>query len=241
MRKLIFMHKSGHGYPLIFFHGWGFDHRIWFVLLPQLNDFYTCYLVDLPGFGQTVHMSWQEFNQQLLKLLPKKFAVLGWSLGGLYALRLLLAAHEHISHLLLVATSPCFIANVQWPGISRPIMNNFIQSFHKQPQQTILDFIKLQLDRSESIEMNNMNYAALADGLQILSTWDLRSLLIQYERYHKKPICCIFGKRDKIITYKTMTAMHEIYPSWQYNIINNAAHMPFLTMDFITILRGFIQ
>ena len=46
----------GQGKPIVFFHGWGFDHQIWLPLVPLLNNKYQLILVDLPGFGQTPMM-----------------------------------------------------------------------------------------------------------------------------------------------------------------------------------------
>ncbi len=65
---------KGQGYPLVLFHGWGFDHRIWADLAPLLSACYTVYLVDLPGFGQTNFMEWAEFKHVLLMQLPAEFA-----------------------------------------------------------------------------------------------------------------------------------------------------------------------
>ncbi|HGK6671911.1 TPA: alpha/beta fold hydrolase, partial [Legionella pneumophila] len=54
---------QGKGRPLVFFHGWGFDHRVWLPLARLLSTRYCLYLVDLPGFGQSPVMSWEVFKK----------------------------------------------------------------------------------------------------------------------------------------------------------------------------------
>ena len=72
----------GEGRPLVLFHGWGFDTCVWRSLLPLLTHQYQLYLVDLPGFGLTPLMEWDLFKEALLNQLPRRFALVGWSMGG---------------------------------------------------------------------------------------------------------------------------------------------------------------
>jgi len=43
----------GKGKPLIILHGWGSSSRVMAVLSKSLCEFRTCYLIDLPGFGDS--------------------------------------------------------------------------------------------------------------------------------------------------------------------------------------------
>jgi len=53
-RKLnIHYQKTGAGPPLIILHGWGSSGRVMMPLAEQLGDIRTCYMLDLPGFGNT--------------------------------------------------------------------------------------------------------------------------------------------------------------------------------------------
>ena len=42
--------KQGKGPDLIFLHGWKQDKNYWRPLISQLDQNFTCWLVDLPGF-----------------------------------------------------------------------------------------------------------------------------------------------------------------------------------------------
>lgn len=45
--------KIGTGKPLIILHGWGSSSRAMMPIARQLSDIRTCYVLDLPGFGDT--------------------------------------------------------------------------------------------------------------------------------------------------------------------------------------------
>lgn len=45
--------KSGEGEPLLIIHGWGSSSRVMMPVARQLADIRSCYVVDLPGFGES--------------------------------------------------------------------------------------------------------------------------------------------------------------------------------------------
>jgi pimeloyl-ACP methyl ester carboxylesterase len=45
--------KTGTGKPLIILHGWGSSGKVMMPLAGQLSALRTCYVIDLPGFGNT--------------------------------------------------------------------------------------------------------------------------------------------------------------------------------------------
>ena len=44
----------GYGKPIVFLHGWEANHNTFNKLIEKLSDGYSFYLLDLPGFGDTV-------------------------------------------------------------------------------------------------------------------------------------------------------------------------------------------
>lgn len=46
-------YKIGSGKPLLLLHGWGVNSEVMLPLAKQLSSLHTCYLIDLPGFGQS--------------------------------------------------------------------------------------------------------------------------------------------------------------------------------------------
>ncbi|MFT4058294.1 MAG: alpha/beta fold hydrolase [Legionella sp.] len=233
------LNAYGQGIPVVFFHGWGFTHTIWLSLVSQLSADYHLILVDLPGFGATEQIGWPEFKQQLLSQLPEQFAVIGWSLGGLYATRLALES-SRVTQLINIASSPRFLMDEEWPGVSKAVFASFYHNLLKNPEATLEEFVQLHagkrqfqlhLDKSPSPD-------SLALGLEILETWDFRNSLKTY----KRPVTYMFGRLDPIVPVKTMKAMQMIYPTFNYVFFNRAAHMPFLSHQdmFVNELRGLL-
>lgn len=223
----------GCGFPLVFFHGWGFDSQVWVPLVFQLEGNYQLILVDLPGFGQSSMMDWSSFKTQLLNQLPAQFALLGWSMGGLFATRVALEEPERVTHLINITSSPRFLLDNDWPGVSQEVFTTFYQNLLKDSRATLEEFIALQVSKHNfELALGHLpSSAGLASGLDILGTWDFRQQLKQFER----PVCYMFGRLDPIVPVKTMKAMQEHYPGFKYVYFNRAAHMPFLShIDLFT-------
>lgn len=237
----IHLTSYGQGTPLVFFHGWGFDSQIWMSLVPKLEDAYRVILVDLPGFGLSSMMEWAAFKEQLLALLPEQFVLIGWSLGGLYATRLAIESPERIMALFNVTSSPRFIMDADWPGLSQSIFLKFYHNLSADLEGTLKDFITLQANSKtfDYIPHNLPSQAALEAGLNILDTWDLREDLKPFQT----PTCFVFGRLDPITSVKTMDAMQVLFPQFKYLVFRKSAHMPFLSQPeaFIEALLGFIS
>lgn len=222
----IYLKKTGEGFPLVLIHGWGFDHEIWSPLLPALRAHYTVYTIDLPGFGKTPCMPWDDFKHTLIKQLPEKFAVIGWSLGGLVATRLALEAPTQVSHLINIASSPYFTASSDWPGIAPDTLDLFSDNLARDPKKTHQAFIQQQLPpHIKNKPAPPQNIQGLIEGLDSLKNWDFRKNLNTL----KPPTAYLFGQIDRIVPAKTLSVMKKTYPDFHYKLIPKAGHTPFLT------------
>jgi len=236
----IAMESFGNGSPLVLFHGWGFDSSIWTPLLPDLLVLpapHQIILVDLPGFGQSPMLPWDEFKSQLLQSLPEKFAIAGWSLGGLFATRLAIEVPQRITNLINIASSPYFIREETWPGIDMAVLEAFYQRFQVDPQQTLQQFVQAQVQKKCHYQ-GKYHAHGLEDGLLALKQWDFRTTLQQCTI----PVAYIFGRFDIIVPYQLMTRMQATYPKFRYTLLPQAAHMPFLSHQqlFIDELRAIL-
>jgi pimeloyl-[acyl-carrier protein] methyl ester esterase len=237
----IHIKRYGRGMPLVFFHGWGFDHQIWLPLIPELQEHYELILVDLPGFGHTSMMDWHTFKTFLLEFLSKEFAVAGWSMGGLYATRLAIEEPKRVLCLLNINSSPRFIADATWPGLSKEVFFHFYENLSQDMSKTLEDFIALQINNT-NIPLSlgaPPSQEGLELGLDILGDWDLREGIKKLVQ----PTCYMFGRLDPITPVKTMQTMQQYYPDFKYVIFNKAAHMPFLSHPelFIKEILEFIK
>jgi pimeloyl-[acyl-carrier protein] methyl ester esterase len=230
--------RHGQGMPLVLFHGWGFDSRIWHHVLPKLRESYEIFCVDLPGFGSSPFMDWSVFKTSILTQLPAQFAMLGWSLGGLVATRLSLEAPHRVTHLVNVASSPCFKEKENWPGISVAILNQFYEQLTHDADKTLRQFMTLQLP-GQNAEMSAIaTIEGLRAGLDWLMHWDLRDELSDIQC----PVLYLFGRLDAIVPRRTMLVLQEKYPDFQYVMLNRSAHALFLSHPdtFVMAINDFL-
>jgi len=236
----IHLTSYGQGTPVVFFHGWGFDQQIWMPLIADLSMSYRIFLVDLPGFGFTPIMDWDAFKAQLLGELPQHFAVVGWSLGGLYAQRLAFEEAKRVSALMSIASSPRFIEDPTWPAVSKKVFTQFYDNLSQDIEGTLKDFLSLQLNKNQiSLHLGKIpSQAGLEAGLKVLDEWDLRDQLKNFTN----PACFLFGRLDPITPARLMNTMKMVYPHFNYVLFKRSAHMPFLSHKdlFIDELRRFI-
>ena len=235
----------GEGSPLVLFHGWGFDRHIWRSWIPCLLNMsvpHQIYIVDLPGFGDSPSMSWESFKTELLNRLPTTFALLGWSLGGLFASRLVVEMPHRVSCLINLASSPYFIRDNDWAGVATSSLDDFCKQFEVAPHETRKHFIRTQVGNHSacaSLEEPTpcpLNKDGLSHGLHILKNWDLRQDLHEVTI----PVHYVFGRLDVIVPRKVMHIMQHTYPKFKYTLLHDAAHMPFLShpQDVISAIEA---
>ncbi|MGL6028623.1 MAG: alpha/beta fold hydrolase [Legionella sp.] len=232
--------KHGAGMPLVFFHGWGFDSQIWNSLIPLLAHKVQLILVDLPGFGASHPMDWSLFCASLLEQLPQRFALVGWSMGGLYATELAIQQPLRVKALFNVASSPRFIKADDWPGVTQTVFEQFYHNLAADRQATLNEFIALQMPKKNAVVYNGSlpSLTALKAGLDVLAHWDLRSQLAHVSI----PVSYMFGRLDRIVPVDTLHIMQQHYSRFNYLFLHQAGHMPFLSHPelFAKELLGFI-
>jgi pimeloyl-[acyl-carrier protein] methyl ester esterase len=252
MRENLFIKERGQGLPLVFLHGWGFNHLIWDSITDSLCKNWHTYQVDLPGHGNS---SYCEYKLPLLtprfaEYLPQNAIWIGWSLGGLLALAM--ATRYPIRALVLVSSSPCFTTSNNRPyAMDLAVLQEFAQQLETDTVGTLQRFLVLQVKNSEFIQhqlqvlhtlrskMPMPPLATLRTSLQFLITTDLRHEL--------KSISCpsllILGERDLIVPV-------EIGKEYLHNGLNirvhsipKASHIPFLSHPklFLQQLQTFLH
>lgn len=221
----IHLTREGRGLPIVLFHGWGFDSRIWYPVLSKLVLSYEVYCVDLPGFGLTSLMSWDAFKSSLLQKLPSCFAVAGWSLGGMVAMRLAMEEGKRVTHLISIASTPRFVKDENWPGVASAVLCAFYDRLQREPELVLQEFLDLQIPAQQEPLYASPTLSGLKMGLDWLINWDFREKLLTISI----PMLSIFGRLDAIIPRKTMEVMQIQYPHFEYIMINKAAHALFLS------------
>ncbi|MCE9922947.1 pimeloyl-ACP methyl ester esterase BioH [Aeromonas media] len=247
--------RFGQGQDLVLLHGWGMNGAVWHGIAQQLAAHYRLHLVDLPGFGNSPLGEGSDYSlpwlaEQVATVLPEKCHLLGWSLGGLVASQLALTRPERLHSLITVASSPCFMAREDWPGIAPKVLAGFNQMLAGDFMQTIERFLAIQAMGSEHArndirqlrhwlaERPAPQLAALEAGLGLLADVDLRDELVGLDL----PWLRIYGRLDSLVPKAAIPLLDERYPESRSLVLEKASHAPFISHPepFITLLRQFI-
>ncbi|MCK4248444.1 MAG: alpha/beta fold hydrolase, partial [Candidatus Omnitrophica bacterium] len=178
--------------------------------------------------------------------------IIAWSLGAQVALRLTLDRPELVQSLVLVSTTPKFIADDNFPhGLSSAQVRKRALDIKKDLISGINDFQSRLFCRAEIKEKRFRPAfqilkqckppsldAALA-GLEVLKTTDLRSELKNIQI----PTLIIHGKEDSICPFPAAEYMAQTIPNAHLELMENTGHVPHLTRPekFNSILNDFLK
>ncbi|MCH7377253.1 pimeloyl-ACP methyl ester esterase BioH [Aeromonas sp. MR19] len=247
--------RFGQGPDLVLLHGWGMNGAVWHGIAQPLAAHYRLHLVDLPGFGNSPLADGSEYSlpwlaEQIAAVLPQQCHLLGWSLGGLVASQLALTQPERCQSLITVASSPCFMARDDWPGIAPKVLTGFNQMLAGDFKQTIERFLAIQAMGSEHArddirqlrhwlaERPAPQLAALEAGLGLLADVDLRDALATLSL----PWLRVYGRLDSLVPKAAIPLLDERYPASHSLVLEKASHAPFIShpQQFVEIIRHFV-
>lgn len=252
----VYLERRGQGPDLVLLHGWGMNSGVWHNLAAQLEDSFCVHLVDLPGFGDSKALpasaTLADWAEAILAVTPPHAAWLGWSLGGLIASQAALQAPTRVTQLITLASSPCFVAQENWPGIKPNVLAAFAEQLNVDHQGVINRFLALQAMGSEhareDIRQLKMSLAnkpspdpsALSAGLTLLATVDLRAQLATLNL----PLLRLYGRLDGLVPHQVAPLVTALLPSnnRQQYIEAKASHAAFISHLEHTVaqIKGFL-
>jgi pimeloyl-[acyl-carrier protein] methyl ester esterase len=228
---MLYSSTTGTGQDLVLLHGWGFNSDLFDELVEKHKGQYRITKIDLPGHGRSDDVSGglDEWCDEIIKILPNNPTLLGWSLGGLLAIKI--ASRIKITKLLLVASSPKFVRSDNWPyGIDADNFQQFSNALQLNLSKGLKRFVSLQTQDKNQLKTLNQSIdklpattTALNQGLEILLNTDL---IAEFNAL-KMPIEIILGKRDTLIPVEISEWYQQQTPT-----ILNTGHLPFIHQDF---------
>ena len=237
----LYTESAGNGPTLLLWHGWGMNLRIFDDLSATLRLHHHVVTVDLPGHGRSPwqpHFTSESLLDELLPLVPSGATIVGWSLGSQLALRAAQRLGTWVRALVLLNPTPRFLNAPDWPhGVDGAVMDDFAHGLQHNPEQLLRDFFELQLRGSrttphlmQQLRATMMNHgvatpAALAAGLHVLATQDLRSgaALIPQRTL------IISGQHDRVTPPGAAQALATLLPNARCVELRRAAHLPFVS------------
>jgi pimeloyl-[acyl-carrier protein] methyl ester esterase len=244
MREILHVETAGIGPPLVLLHGWAMHSGIWGPLVGRLARRFRVHAVDLPGHGHsalagpfTLDGAWTAVSASIPGDAGP-LSVVGWSLGGLVAMRWAHAESTRLSRLALVATSPRFTAAADWPhAAARETLARFGDELQVAWKLTIQRFLSLQLQGSEHgratlaalrqqvFARGEPSAEALFGALETLATADLRTEVASIAQ----PALVVSGSRDTLAFPEAGRWLAGRLPDGRFAPIDGAAHVPFLS------------
>jgi len=232
----------GSGPDLVLLHGWALHGGMWGPWLDDLDRHARLHVLDLPGHG---HSDWPAEVRDLSGLaaavfphIPRGAAVLGWSLGGMLALELARRHPGHLRALLLVATTPKFVAGADWEhGMPGEVLAEFSRGLEQDYRRTVQTFLALQTRGDErahdTLRLLRARLAAhgvpdrrgLTTGLNILRDTDLRDALPQITL----PALVVAGEHDRLTPPQAGRELAARLPLARFQLIGRSGHAPFLS------------
>lgn len=229
----------------IFLHGWGLHRGVWDGTLAALNGT-DALAIDLPGYGHSVALA-EDYTlpalaAAVLHALPAKpVTLVGWSLGGLVAMQIALEHPERVNRLVLVGSSPQFVADDTWPhAMAAATLEDFAERLIADHAGTIRRFLALQALGSEhgrdTLARLKEELAAapppdaraLTGGLRILRDVTLVPRLMELAGL-AMPVTVIHGERDTLVPLAAARATVERLRCAELRVIDGAGHAPFLS------------
>lgn len=234
--------SSGAGPGLALLHGWGLHGGLFTDFARGLEERLRLHALDLPGHGRS---PWAKgcadlegIARRVAEHLPERVSLLGWSFGGLVAVRIATRFPERVEKLVLVASTPCFLRRRDWPhGLEAPALESMARGLARDWQATVRDFLTLQV-RGDEHQLETLrelkrllpehgppSTGALAAGLEILRSVDLRAELARV----RAPTLVIAGALDRLTPPGASQALAAGIAGAELEIVAHAAHAPFLS------------
>ncbi len=250
----LYKQTTGTGPDLVMIHGWGLHSGIWDSIMPLLEPQVRVTRVDLPGHGRS---DWSgeggldDMVGAVHAVVPDNAVWLGWSLGGLLAMRAAARRDVGVKALITVASSPCFVRRPGWQSALLPsLLQTFAAELEQDYHRTLDRFLALQVRGSEQattvlkslrtiMQLHGEPHpAGLRAGLDILADSDLRESLPAIDC----PAQLLAGERDTLVPLGAVQATRDMLPDARLTVLPGAGHAPFIPAPalFAETIKAFV-
>ncbi len=205
--------------------GWGFSASIFNEINEQKLNFFG---IDYTG-GQT--SSIDEMTALIATKLPVNSILLGWSFGGILAIKLAAQYPTKVRQLILLSSQPKLCAEGEWMGIRQPDASQFIEQFEKSPKQQIEYFARLVCYPSRSPRLRQIIQKHLINDATKELTLHLKKLFREdlrkdYRTLNVDILHIIYGQ-DAVLP-QSDNQLEKLNHRTQTIIFKHAGHADFL-------------
>lgn len=246
---LLHTQVCGNGPDLVLLHGWGMNAQVWQTLAAELARNFCVHALDLPGVGANATMNaagTDAMVNMLAAAMPAPATVCGWSLGGQLALAWAHRFPAQVARLVLLATTPRFVCNDEWPyGMTSAEFEDFAADVAGDLPRARMRFLALQANGDHAARgvLRELREAigrggeadanALAAGLGLLRETDLRAILSGIDQ----PALVMHGVNDAVIPLAAGEYLATALPRAEFMTVPGAGHAVFVTREVATTKR----
>lgn len=228
--------------------GWGAKASVFDSLSEQLSGQARCRFISLPvNFSEQSVAQWCD---DLAAKIQQPLLLVGWSLGGMLAARFAERYPQKVSHLLLLACNPVYVARDDWPSaMAKNTFEAFEKSYHDDAHTLLKRFAGLCAHGGQGlrtvarqlrqhmldVSLDENSQQTLAAGLSALQEWDNRLLLSRLT----VPVTQVFAANDALVPVAVVEQQQCLYP--QHKIICLAEKSHALPLDAVDELAVIIN
>ncbi|WP_067500159.1 alpha/beta fold hydrolase [Actinoplanes sp. TFC3] len=252
--------------PVLLLHGIGRSLEDWDATHERLSGTYRVISVDLPGFGLSGRMperaSLESFASSALATVDvlgehRPLHVMGNSLGGAVAMRLLAGAPDRVRTLTLVGSAGFgreviyTLRALAIPVLGRRLLTRMDERTMKQVERSLfhdpahatparIEFAMKAFARPDFVAVYLETAKALGTFRGVRPAWR-RTLLADVSR-HNRPTLIIWGERDLILPSAHLTAACAAFPEAEQHLFPGTGHMPQIERadEFADLAGGFL-
>lgn len=223
--------------PIIFVHGFPYDHTMWDKQIDHLKDKYYCVTYDIRGLGSSAvgdgQYTMESYVDDLFKIIAEleltKPALCGLSMGGYISFRAVERSLETFGSLILCDTRAeadtdegklgraSKIKQINEEGIEA-FVNSFVPTcFAQDTIDNRSDLFQGVLNKCKANDPVGVKGALIA----MLSRTDTTNYLSKIEI----PTLIIVGENDALTPPVVMKTLHMNIPNSKFVIIPKAGHM----------------
>lgn len=223
----IYYERHGSGPAILFVHGSGGHHAIWWQQVAALREEFTVVTVDLRGFGKSdssmPEFDGQDFPGDLIAVLDQEdltdVMLVGQSIGSVAALRAGLLRPERVSSVVL---------GHSLGGISHPELKELAAADRAEAVKLpVIDRLltkKFQQERADLTflfqQMGTFNVAKMQD----LRNLDTNGPSLEDIQNSGVRVAFLAGEKDAVLSVKTVTRAHELLAGSHLEIVQDGPH-----------------
>ncbi len=211
---------------IIFLHGFAADHHV-----------FEGY--DVLGWDSLFFdIHFDENSEPILPEIVEDSILVGWSMGGMVALKILALFPEKIKGLILISSAPSYIVSEVFPEGKLPEAVNLLQNSIVNGEFRAMQNFQRQLFSINEIKDGWLNKFRKEIGGKIRVTLEdlIRSLnfLSSFEAAVvniKIPVLVLHGKDDSVVSFEAINSWKRIFPEIKTYVFDAGHALPFVAKD----------